>query len=156
MSQRKGKRSIPVRRFLSEGLQEYDVTAFPEDLLYRDQVVSVLGAPMAGWIPELVFRYAVFQPIALNVDWAIMLNARRVEDGAVAPRRRVERIDICHSEVHIHRFRRGDDPDDDQGKRTRIVSLYAGDEDTVNRQFDLQMTLLSQEWESRVRRWMDG
>jgi hypothetical protein len=156
VSRRKRKRILPVGAFLSDSPPKYDVSAFPEDLLYRDKVVSVLGPPIDGWIPELAFRYAVFQPIGLNVDWAIMLNARRTEDGTYAPRRRVERIDICHSEVHFHRFRRSGDPDDDQGERKAIISLYAGDEATVNDQFDLQMMRLSHDWELRMRRWIDG
>lgn len=150
------KRAIKVTAFLQSELARYDATQFPEEILYRDQVASTLGAPVDGWTPELVFRYTVCQPLGLNVDWAIMINARRVEDGGSGPRRRVERIDICHSEVHIHRFRIGDDPDDDLGERSTIISLYAGDEVTVSQQWDLQMQLLSREWPKRMRRWLDG
>lgn len=156
MSRRKGDRTAPVKAFLTEELGKYDVTAFPDDLLYRDAVESVMGAPIGGWIPELFYRFAVHRQMALNVDWAIMLYARRADDGTNATRRRVERIDICESEVHIHRFRFSDDPDDDQGQRKRVISLYAGDEVTVNEHFDRQLALLSREWESRMRRWIDG
>ncbi|MEW5808568.1 MAG: hypothetical protein AB1925_03865 [Actinomycetota bacterium] len=60
----------------------YDPSSFPEDLLDRDKVASQLGAPVDGWIPELIFRYAIFKPLGLNVDWAIMIDVYRVnEDG---------------------------------------------------------------------------
>jgi hypothetical protein len=154
---RKGKRTAPpVRAFLTQDLGTYDVTVFPEDRLYRDKVASVLGSAMDGWIPELVYRFAILAPVALNVDWAIMMYARRADEGSSATRRRVERIDICDSEVHIHRFRLSDNPDDDQGERKKVASLYTGDEVTVSRHWDLQMALLSREWESRMRRWIDG
>jgi hypothetical protein len=156
VSRRGKKRVLGVSGFLHTELARYDVTQFPEDILYRDKVASILGAPMDGWTPELVFRYAICQPLGLNVDWAIMTYARRVEGGGSGPRRRVERIDICESEVHVHRFRISNDPDDDQGERRTIVSLYAGDEATVSRQWDIQMQLLSREWPQRMERWLDG
>ncbi|MCV7424391.1 hypothetical protein H7K45_27980 [Mycobacterium yunnanensis] len=157
MSPRRERQPPPVTAFLAQTLGGYDAAAqFPEDLLYRDKIASTLGPPIRGWIPELVFRYAIFQPLELNVDWAIMLYARPVGDSSKEARRRVERIDICDSEVHTHRFRMSDDPDDDQGQRKKLISLYAGDEATVSRQYDLQMSYLSREWEQRMRRWLDG
>lgn len=154
---KKGKRG-PSRlsQFLEADLGRYDPTVFHEDWLYRDKIVSVLGAPMDGWVPELVYRLAIDQRTGLNVDWAIMTYAFREETGATGDRRRVERIDICESEVHLHRFRRSDDPADDQGERRRIISLYAGDEATVSHQWDEQMMAHSREWEYRMRRWIDG
>lgn len=156
MGRRRTKRVLGVAGFLHEELPRYEVGQFPVDDLYRDKVVSILGAPIDGWTPELVYRYAIYAPLGLNVDWAIMLYARRVEDGGSGARRRVQRIDICDSEVHVHRFRRSDDPADDQGERSMIVSLYAGDEATVSHQWDVQMQWLSREWPQRMRRWLDG
>jgi len=156
VGRRRTKRVLGIAGFLSEELPRYEVGKFPVDDLYGDKVVSILGAPINGWVPELVYRYAIFVPLGLNVDWAIMLYARRVEDRGSGARRRVERIDICDSEVHIHRFRRSDDPADDQGERSAIVSLYAGDEATVSHQWDIQMQWLSHEWPQRMRRWLDG
>ena len=145
-----------MSEFLAAELGRYDISEFPEDQLYTDECVSVMGAPIHGWVPELFFRYTIFTPEGLNVDWAIALNVRRVEDGGSGPRRKVERIDICHSEVHSHRFKMSDDPDDDLGRRKKLVSLYAGDAVTVNDQWDLQMHILSREWPQRVERWIDG
>lgn len=157
MSKKRPRGQSRFSEFLhAADLGRYDPHVVPDDQLYCDTIVSVLGPPMSGWIPELVYRVAIDQQTGLNVDWAIMTNAYRVEDGAKGDRRRVERIDICESEVHYHRFRRSDDPDDDQGERRRIISLYAGDEVTVNYQWDLQFSLLSHEWEQRLRRWIDG
>lgn len=156
MGKRNRRKSSRISEFLAADLGKYHPSVFPEEHLYRDKIASVLGAPMDGWIPELVYRLAIDKRTGLNVDWAIMTYAFRVEDGAAGPRRRVERIDVCESEVHYHRFRRSDDPDDDQGERHRIVSLYAGDAATVNHQWDLQMTLHSREWDKRLRRWIDG
>ena len=156
MGRRRTRRVLGVTGFLGTELPRYDPSQFADEDLYPDKVASILGAPIDGWTPELVFRYAVYRPLQLNVDWAIMLYARRVEDGGSGPRRRVERIDICDSEVHVHRFRRSGDPDDDQGERHTIVSLYAGDEATVSHQYDLQMQWLSREWPKRLRRWLDG
>jgi hypothetical protein len=156
MNRRRRRRTMGVGDFLTADLGRYDPLAFPEDLLYRDEVVSILGAPMDGWVPELVYRYAVLVPTGLNVDWAIMLNAYRVEDGGAGPRRQVERVDICHSEIHTHRFRRSGDPNDDLGERTRIMSLYAGNEATVSREWDVEMVIISREWQKRLRRWIDG
>lgn len=147
-----------VTEHLATGqLNRYDPTSFPADFLDRDKVISQLGAAVDGWVPELVFRYAIYVPLGLNVDWAIMIDAYREDDlDSGESRRRVERIDICDSEVHIHRFRQSDDPLDDQGRRSRIISLYAGDETTVSRQWDLQLAKLSREWPERLRRWIDG
>ena len=158
MSRKRAARSMRVTEHLASGqFSPYDPTTFPEDLLYRDKVVSQLGAAVDGWIPELVYRYAIHGPLGINVDWAIMINAYREDDTDTGEtRRRVERIDICDSEVHIHRFRQSDDPHDDQGRRSRIISLYTGDEATVNRQWDMQMANLSREWPERLRRWIDG
>lgn len=157
----RGKRRTPSTRIaeylVSPQLDPYDPTVFPEEFLERETVVSQLGAAVDGWVPELVFRYSIHRQLGLNIDWAIMIDAYRHNDLDTGhSRRRVERIDICDSEVHIHRFRRSDDPSDDQGRRSRILSLYAGDEATVNRQWDLQMTSLSHEWPKRLRRWIDG
>jgi hypothetical protein len=150
------RRRTKVSEFLQSTLPHYDVTVFAETDLYRDKVASTLGDAMDGWVPELVYRYAVHQQLGLNVDWAIMLYAYRGEDGARGTRRRVERIDICDSEVHTHRFRLSGDPGDDQGERTTVTSLYAGDEATVSHQWDVQMAALSREWPERMRRWLDG
>lgn len=136
------------------GEQPYDPADYPADELYRDKVVSILGPPLDGWIFELVYRYAIYR--GLNIDWAIMIWARRAEDGINAERRRVQRIDICHSEVHCHEFRCSSDPDDDLGERSLIVSLRTNDGVTVSREWDKQMALVSQEWPERVRRWIDG
>lgn len=156
MGSRPRRRRTKVSAFLQSTLPHYDVTIYTEADLFRDKVVSTLGAPVDGWVPELVYRYAIHQQTGLNVDWAIMLYAYRSEDGARGDRRRVERIDICDSEVHTHRFRLSDEPDDDQGERTTVTSLYAGNEATVNHQWDVQMAILSREWPDRMRRWLDG
>jgi len=148
------KRKPKVTQYLSP--DPYDpANLFDEDDLARDKVVGVLGEPIDGWVPELVYRYALHRS-GLMVDWAIMLDTYRVEHGSDEPRRRVERIDICESEVHVHRFRRSDDPDDDQGERATILPLYAGDEVTVDRQWDEQFAILNREWRQRMRRWIDG
>ncbi|MBB2990272.1 hypothetical protein FHR72_001740 [Mycolicibacterium iranicum] len=133
MSKKSPRKQSRIAEFLHADLGRYDPHSCPEDQLYRDTIVSVLGAAMDGWVPELVFRLAIDHRTGLNIDWAIMTHAYRIEDGAKGDRRRVERIDICESEVHYHRFRRSDDPDDDQGERRRIISLYADDavEDTI-------------------------
>ncbi|OBF91044.1 hypothetical protein A5791_15790 [Mycobacterium sp. 852002-51163_SCH5372311] len=133
--------------------QEYDPKAYPDT--YRDHVVSVLhDTPIDGWIFELVFRFAIYR--GLNVDWAIMINARAAVDGAKAERRPVERIDICHSEVHCHTFGRSSDPADELGERRTIMALVANDAVKVSRAWDEQMELISREWPQRVRRWIDG
>jgi hypothetical protein len=134
--------------------QSYDPAAYPPDEVYKDTVVSVLGPPIEGWVFELVYRYAIYR--GLNVDWAIMIWARHVDDGVNAVRRPVQRIDICHSEVHSHEFLRSSNPTDEQGERNPIVSLTANDAVTVSREWDEQMALLSREWPARVRRWIDG
>lgn len=156
-----GRRQKPRRRTvrkISAGYRksntEYDPKGYPEDELHRDTVVSVLGPPIDGWLFELVYRYAIYR--GFNVDWAIMINARRADEGSKAPRRNVLRIDICHSEVHRHIFTQSSDPDDDQGIRQSIVSLSNGDAATVSRQWDHQMAALSRTWERRVREWIDG
>lgn len=151
MGRHSERRVLKVSGFLSP----YDSSRFPEDTLYKDTIVSVLGAAMDGWVPELVYRYEIYAPLGLNVNWAIMINARPEGDPS-APRRRVERIDICHSEIHIHRFRLSDDPDNDQGERISILSLHAGDEATVSTQWDMLLAQLSREWPERMRRWLDG
>lgn len=145
------RRILKVSGFLAP----YDPSRFPEDALYEDTIVSVLGAPMDGWTPELVYRYEIYAPLGLIVNWAIMLNARPAEDAS-APRRLVERVDLCHSEIHVHRFRRTSDPDDNLGERSTIASLHTGDEATVNDEWERQMALISREWPERMRRWLDG
>ena len=151
MGRHSERRVLKVSGFLAP----YDPSRFPEDAIYKDTIVSVLGAPMDGWIPELVYRYEIYAPLGLNVNWAIMLNARPAEDAS-APRRRVERVDLCHSEIHIHRFRRSSHPDDDLGERSPIMSLHTGDEATVSNEWDNQMALISRDWPDRMRRWLDG
>jgi hypothetical protein len=157
MVRRKGKRRQV--RSITGGYpptvkQPYNPAAYPPDEVYRDTVASILAPPIDGWLFELVYRYAIHH--GLNIDWAIMIWARRTEDGLTAVRRRVQRIDICHSEVHCHNFRYSDDPDDDVGERDPIVSLSANDGVTVSREYDKQMALLSLEWPERIRRWIDG
>jgi hypothetical protein len=137
------------------GPQEYDPKVYPDADVYRDHVVSVLNdAPIDGWIFELVYRFGIYH--GLNVDWAIMINARAVADGLKAERRRVERIDICHSEVHSHSFKRSSDPADKLGERTTIMPLTARQAVRVSKAYDEQLALLSREWPERVRRWIDG
>jgi hypothetical protein len=155
----RGRRKRPQVRSINVGYpptvrQPYDPAVYPADEVYRDTVVSVLGAPVDGWIFELVYRYAIYH--GRNIDWAIMIWARRVEDGMNPVRRRVQRIDICHSEVHCHNFRQTSDPDDDLGERDVIVSLSANDGVRVSHEWDDQMALLSVQWPERIRRWIDG
>ena len=135
---------------------EYDPEAYPPELLFSDKTAGQLGAPIDGWIPELIYRYAILMPEGLTVDWAIMIDVYRVDENGDTIRRRVERIDICESEIHIHHFRQSDDPDDDQGRREVLMSISAGDEVTVSRAYDEQLHYLSREWQGRVRRWVDG
>ena len=133
----------------------YSPKDYPDGDVCRDHVVSVLNdAPIDGWLFELVYRYGIYR--GLTVDWAIMLNARAAADGPKAERRRVERIDICHSEVHRHSFTRSSDPEDEQGKRTTIQPLTAGDAVKVSKAYDDQLALLSREWPERARSWIDG
>ncbi|WP_156670020.1 hypothetical protein [Mycobacterium sp. E3305] len=134
---------------------DYSPKVYPDAEIYRDHVVSVLNdAPIDGWVFELVFRYGIYR--GLNVDWAIMINARAAADGPRAERRRVERTDICHSEVHCHKFSNSSDPADTLGERTTIMPLTEGQAVRVSRAYDEQMSLLSREWPERVRRWIDG
>ena len=161
---RKGRRKKPKRqqvRDLSSGMPpteilDYDPQVYPPERLDRDKTAGQLGAPIDGWIPELVYRYAILLPDGLNVDWAIMIDVYRLDESGQIVRRRVERIDICHSEIHVHSFRRSDDPDDDVGRRETLMSISAGDAVRVSRAYDLQLALLSREWQLRVRRWIDG
>ncbi len=134
----------------------YDPEVYPPELLDPDKIASQLGAPIDGWTPELVYRYAILLPEGLNVDWAIMIDVYRVDEMGETIRRRVRRIDICESEIHVHHFRQSGDPDDHQGRREVLMSISAGDEVTVSREFDAQLALLSREWQARVRRWIDG
>lgn len=116
----KGSRNREKRRQqsdLRENLGRYHPSAFPEGRLDRNKIASQLGAPVDGWTPELIYRYAILIPEGLNVDWAIMIDVYRRTDQGETVRRRVERIDICHSEIHVHQFRQSDDPADDQGRR---------------------------------------
>ena len=140
--------------YLPTQSQPYNPKDYPENQLDRDTVVSVLGPPIDGWLFELVYRFAICK--GYNVDWAIMIFARRVEDGSKAPRRNVLRIDICHSEVHRHIFKQSSDPADDLGIRETIMSLSNGDGVKVSQQWDYQMTLISRTWRQRVREWIDG
>jgi hypothetical protein len=133
---------------------EYNPKGYPEDQRHDDHVVGVLGPPIDGWLFELVYRYAIYR--GLNVDWAIMINARRADDGSKGERRNVLRIDICHSEVHRHIFKQSSDPADDLGIRQTIMSLSNGDAAKVSRQYDDQMAAISRTWERRVREWIDG
>lgn len=145
-----------VIRDAAEWIADYNPNVYPEDYLDRDLIVGQLGAEIDGWTPELVYRYAIFLPDGLNVDWAMMIYVYRAGKASESTRRRVERIDICESEIHVHTFRQSDDPDDDQGRRTVLASISAGDAVTVSRAFDEQLALLSREWSKRVRRWIDG
>lgn len=162
MPGRGGRRSKPRRRevrsinagYLPTQAQPYNPKDYPDDRVSRDTVVSVLGAPIDGWLFELVYRFAIFR--GYNIDWAIMINARRVEDGSKADRRKVLRIDICHSEVHRHIFRQSSDPADDLGIRETIMSLSSQDAVRVSQQWDAQMVLISRTWHQRAREWIDG
>jgi hypothetical protein len=150
---RREVRSINVG-YLPSHAQPYNPKDYPEDTLDRDTLVSVLGPPIDGWLFELVYRFAIHR--GYNIDWAIMINARRVEEGSKAKRRNVLRIDICHSEVHRHIFKQSGDPVDDLGIRETIMSLSNGDGVKVSRQWDEQMVLISRTWQQRVREWIDG
>lgn len=154
----KGARIRRRRREQSTGLAKYDPEGFPEERLWRQKIASQLGAPIDGWTPELIYRLAVLEPAQLNVDWAIMIDVYRVEADGEVIRRRVERIDICHSQVHVHVFRQSDDPSDDQGRKTVLTSISAGDEAIVSMEFDRQQELLFEDddWRRRVERWIDG
>lgn len=150
-------RSLQVTEFLAAAeLPPYDPAIYADDGVDVVNSVSALGATMGGWTPELAWRMSLHRLNDTVVDWAIMMNAYREEGGASGPRRKVERIDICHSEVHVHRFRMSDDPNDDLGERTKLISLHQGDEFTVDIQWDNQMELISHEWQQRLRRWIDG
>ena len=136
---------------------EYDPHKYSTESLQHEEIASDLGPPIDGWVPQLTYRFTTYVPAALIVDWAIMLNVYRVsENHDDAHRRRVQRIDICESEVHVHEFRRSDDPNDDQGRRVVLMSISADDDARVSGEFALQMGYLSQEWPERVRRWIDG
>ncbi|WP_157897393.1 hypothetical protein [Mycobacteroides chelonae] len=159
MANPKGKKRRPRRRviaahYLPIGREPYNPCELPEDQVLKDKIVSVLGAPIDGYKFELVYRYTLFQ--GLFVDWAIMIYALKTAGGLDAERLRVERIDICHSEVHKHTFGRSSPADDDLGHRTVIQSLSAGDEAIVDREYDKQLALVSREWQLRARRWLDG
>jgi hypothetical protein len=162
MPGRGGRRKPPRRRkvrsinagYLPSHAQPYNPKDYPEDQLDRDTVVSVLGPPIDGWLFELVYRFAIFR--GYNVDWAIMIFARRVEEGSKADRRNVLRIDICHSEVHRHIFKQSSDPADDLGIRETIMSLSNNDGVRVSQQSDHQLALISRTWQQRVREWIDG
>lgn len=134
----------------------YDPAVYPPESLDRDKIAGQLGALIGGWIPELVYRYAILIRDGLNVDCAIMIDVCRVDEDGQQTRRRVERIDICHSEIHVHTFRQSADPDDDVGRRHTLMSISAGDAVKFSKAFDLQLALLSREWQARVRRWIDG
>jgi hypothetical protein len=155
----KGSRNRELRRQeeeLREAVGNYDPEQFPQDRLDPDMIVGTLGAPVDGWTPELIYRYEQLLPERLTVNWAIMVDVFRVDQSGNTIRRKVERIDICHSEIHIHRFRRSDDPEDDLGERDVLMSISAGDEHIVSREFEVQLQLLSLEWPRRVERWIDG
>jgi hypothetical protein len=146
-------RSINVG-YLPSQAQPYRPQDYPEDELYRDTVVSLMGAPVDGWLFELVYRFALFR--GYNIDWAIMIFARRADEGSKAERRKVLRIDICHSEVHRHVFKRSGDPAGDLGIRETILPLSRDDGAKVSNQWDYQMALVSREWQQRAREWIDG
>ena len=84
---------------------------YPPESLDCDKVVGQLGLPIDGWTAELVYRYAILIRDRLNVDWAIMIDVYRLDEDGKQVRRSVERIDICHSEIHVHEFRQSDDPE---------------------------------------------
>jgi hypothetical protein len=145
--------------YLGNDLPPYDPSVYPEEDLHHNTDVGQLGdEPIDGWTFELVYRYAIYVPEGLNVDWAIMTYAARRLPGepSVVERRIVERIDCCHSELHIHSFRRSDDPADDTGRKIPLTSLSAGDAVIVSREYDVQMALHSREWRQRAWRWLDG
>lgn len=152
----KGRRNRDSRRTAHSAVGAYDPGQLPPERLFADKVVGQLGAPVDGWIPELVYRYAILVPESLCVDWAIMLDVYRLDENGGVIRRRVERIDICHSEIHVHEFRRSDDPLDDGGRRRVLRSISAGDEVTVDREYGIQLDQLAHDWLDRVRRWIDG
>lgn len=135
---------------------DYRPDAFPIETLDSDKIVGPLGSPLDGWNFELIYRYAIQLLTGLNVNWAIMIDAYKWNEDGRSVRRRVERIDICDSEIHTHTFRQSDDPRDRAGRRTVHESISAGDEVRVSRAFDEHLALLSREWEARVRRWIDG
>ncbi len=149
---RRQQRELDVRDVVGK----YEPSVYPPESLDEDKIVGQLGAPIDGWTPELIYRYAILKRDGLNVNWAIMIDAYRVTENDEEIRRSVERIDICESEVHVHSFRQTDDPDDDQGRREVLMSISAGDAVIVSREFDIQLALLSHEWPSRFRRWIDG
>jgi len=152
----KGGRNRRKRTEQSTALAKYDQVGFPEELLFRDKIVGQLGSPIDGWVPQLIYRYAALTPEWLVVDWAIMVDVYRVEANGEETRRRVERIDICHSEVHVHVFRQSDDPSDDQGRKTVLTSISAGDEVIVSRAYEEQLAMVFADWQLRVERWIDG
>ncbi len=162
MPGRERRRSSPRRRvvrpinlgYLPSHAQPYDPKDYPEDEVDRDAVVSVLGPPIDGWLFEVVYRFAFWR--GYNIDWAIMVFARRVEDGSKAARRNVLRIDICHSEVHRHIFKQSSNPADDLGIRETIMSLSSDDGARVSGQWDAHMALISRTWEQLVREWIGG
>lgn len=126
----------------------------------REVFVASLGPPIDGWHPELAVRYNLYR--GKYVDWSISINVHA--DSAVtlqktlkSPRRyRVERIDCCHSQIHIHRFTIDSDPDDDLGERTQLIALTRADEDVVDKEYDRQMERVSLEFEEIIRRWTRG
>jgi hypothetical protein len=152
----KGRRKGASRRAAPAAEAPYDPKRYAPERLYADKVVGQLGASVDGWTPELVYRYAILVPESLCVDWAIMVDVYRLDGSGEVIRRRVERIDICHSEIHVHEFRQSDDPLDDHGRKRVLMSISAGEEVTVDREYGRQLDQLAVDWLDRVRRWIDG
>ncbi|BBZ80036.1 hypothetical protein MANY_53730 [Mycolicibacterium anyangense] len=75
--------------------------------------------------------------------------------GTRVQRRHVERIDCCDSEIHRHLFSINSDPNDHDGERESLRELTADDAAIVDSEFDVHLAMMLQDWQERVRRWLD-
>lgn len=87
-----------VTEFLAAELPLHNPATYPDEL-DTDKYVGSLGLTVDGWAPKLAWRMSRLRHYGTLVDWAIMIDAYREEAGPAGSRRRVERIDVCHSEL---------------------------------------------------------
>ncbi|WP_287001437.1 MULTISPECIES: hypothetical protein [Gordonia] len=66
----------------------------------------------------------------------------------------VASIDCCDSSIHIHRLKRSA-PTDRQADRRTIVALTANDHAIVDREYQVQLDWMDEQWPALLRSWDD-
>jgi hypothetical protein len=115
-----------------------------------DETLISLGPPVAGYLGELIWKYALYR--GRMVDWALMLFVipaeSPIELATKGPRQRrqVERVDCCESEINRHVFTINSDPEDNLGERAVLRPLRANDADIVDSEFNHYYEMMLRDW----------